>query len=496
MTELLPDISAKLDHILAGLPGLLPEVVLAATFIVSIFTGLLADRHWRHTTFAVTVLGIILSAVANRSSTAAPSAENLLFGMVLPDAFAQNIRILTAAACLLFAVFVQSSPDFSTHKKKTADLFSILLAIHIGLNLLGMATNWLLVFVSMELVSIGSYILVGYRGREAQQAEAAMKYVLFGAVCSAVMLYGLSFLYGLTGTLDFTSAGHIKGLADTSPLLLSLALLLVIAGIGFKLSFVPFHFWAPDVYQGAPTAVTAFLSTAPKIAGIALLARILYAWPADGPTYQYLRLMLVISSAATMLLGNLAALRQTNVKRMMAYSSIGHTGFLMMAVLAYSAENYAILLFYLAAYLLMNMGVFMLAGHIEARTGAIHVEQYRGLGKTMPTAMVSFVILLVSLTGLPPTAGFVAKLLVFSAAFNSWQTAGSTGMMVLLIIGALTTVISLFYYFKIPLNAFLRKQEKPHTISPQPFHILWLAAVIAAALLLLGIAPGWIVETF
>src|SRR5690606_22031687 len=170
------------------------------------------------------------------------------------------------------------------------------------------------------------------------------KYVLFGSVCSAVMLYGMSFLYGFSGSLDFTSPSHVTGLQDAAPLPAAVALLFVFTGIGFKLSFVPFHFWTPDVYQGAPTPVTAFLSTAPKIAGIALLARILYAWPADGPTYQYLRLMLVISSAATMLLGNLAALRQTNVKRMMAYSSIGHTGFLMMAVLAYSAENYAILL--------------------------------------------------------------------------------------------------------------------------------------------------------
>src|SRR5690606_15195936 len=185
------------------------------------------------------------------------------------------------------------------------------------------------------------------------------KYVLFGSVCSAVMLYGLSFMYGFTGNLDFTSAAHIQGLTDTAPLLTAMALLLVFTGIGFKLSFVPFHFWTPDVYQGAPTPVTAFLSTAPKIAGIALLARILYAWPTESIAYQYLHTLILVSAIVTMLLGNLAALRQTDVKRMMAYSSIGHTGFLMMAVLAYSAGEYGVLLFYLSVYSLMNMGVFL-----------------------------------------------------------------------------------------------------------------------------------------
>lgn len=494
MAQLLPDISTKLDHILSGLPILLPEMVLAITFLASIGTGLFVDRWWKQGTFFITVVGIALAGIYSALQLAQPAAGDLLFGMLEADAFGRYTRVLTAAVCLLFVLFVHANRDFSAHSKKTADLYSILLAIHIGLNLMGMATSWLMVFVSIEMVSIGSYLMVGYLAKEARQTEAAMKYVLFGSVCSAVMLYGLSFLYGFTGNMDFTSAAHIQGLADTAPLLIAMALLFVFTGIGFKLSFVPFHFWTPDVYQGAPTPVTAFLSTAPKIAGVALLARILYAWPIESMAYQYLHTLILVSAIATMLLGNLAALRQTDVKRMMAYSSIGHTGFLMMAVLAYSAGEYGVLLFYLSVYSLMNMGVFLFADFIESRTGATDVNEYGGLGRAMPMTFVGFVMLLISLTGIPPTAGFVAKLLVFTAVFGNWQLTGNPGMIILLIVGALTTVISLFYYFKVPLNAFLRKPEEPMEDKPSSSYIVVIATLTVAAVWLLGIFPGWLMN--
>jgi len=492
MVELLPDISKKLDHILAGLPGILPEMVLAAAFIASIFSGLLVDRWWKHGTFALTLTGIGVAAWCSAWPLAPPYGGNLLFGMVMPDGLGQSVRLLTALVCALFAVAVNANPDFTAHRKRTADLYSVLLALHIGLNLMAMATNWLMLFVAIEMVSIGSYVLVGYLAKTRQHTEAAMKYVLFGAACSAVMLYGLSFLYGFTGQLDYTAAAYHDGLNAMPPALVTVALLLVFAGIGFKLSFVPFHFWTPDVYQGAPTPVTAFLSTAPKIAGMAMLGRILHASPVDSAALENLHLILIVAAAATMLLGNLAALRQTNVKRMMAYSSIGHTGFLMMAVLAYASGEYTVLLFYLAVYALMNMGVFMLADYIEGRTGADDVDGYRGLGKVLPLPFVCFVILLVSLTGLPPTAGFIAKLLVFSAAFSNWQLHGDPGMMALLIIGALTTVISLFYYFKVPLNAFLRKSSRTPGLRPLPAVTVWVVALLSAAVLLLGVFPGWL----
>jgi len=492
MTTLLPDINEKLDHILNGLPALIPELVLIAAFVASILSGLFVDRLWRHSTFSITIIGMAFSMLCSGFLLASPDADSILFGMVATDAFGQYMRILIAVVCLLFAIFVNVSPDFKAHSKKTADLYSILLAVQIGLNLMALATNWLMTFIAIEMVSIGSYLMVSYLAKNSRQTEAAMKYVLFGAVCSAVMLYGMSLLYGFTGNLGYTSAEHIQGLNDTAPILVTVALLFVFTGIGFKLTFVPFHFWTPDVYQGAPTPVTAFLSTAPKIAGIALLANILYAWPEASFAYQNLRLMLVASAAVTMLWGNLAALRQTDVKRMMAYSSIGHTGFLMMAVLAYSSQDNTALLYYLAVYALMNMGVFMLTGYIEARTGAVDVAQYHGLGKAMPLAMVCFTLMMISLTGIPPTSGFVAKLLVFTTVFHDWQTSGDIGMVLLLIIGALTTVVSLFFYFKIPLHAFLKTTDSEPEMKPMRYPILWLAVLLTVAVWLFGVFPDWL----
>ena len=494
MDKFIPYISNQLDHILAGLPALLPEMVLAVTFLASIACGLFLDRRWKHSTFVVTVVGIAWAGIYGALQLAQPTENGVLFGMLDVDNFGRYTRVMMAAVSLLFILFVHANQPFNNHAKKTADLYSILLAVHIGLNLMGMATSWLMVFVSIEMVSIGSYLMVGYLAKEARQTEAAMKYVLFGSVCSAVMLYGLSFLYGFTGNLDFTSAAHVAGLTSTSPLLIAIALLFVFTGIGFKLSFVPFHFWTPDVYQGAPTPVTAFLSTAPKIAGVALLARILYAWPVESVAYQYLHTLILVSAIVTMLLGNLAALRQTDVKRMMAYSSIGHTGFLMMAVLAYSAGEYGVLLFYLSVYSLMNMGVFLFTDYIESRTGATDVREYSGLGPAMPITFVSFVLILISLTGIPPTSGFVAKLFVFTAVFGKWQLTGNPGMIALLIVGALTTVISLFYYFKIPLNAFLRKPETPREIIPRQTYVVGLAVVLTILVVLLGIFPGWLMR--
>ena len=498
MQETQYHITSLLDQVISGLPGLLPELVLIATFILSIFSGIFIDRVWRHCTFAVVLLGTVAAALCSGLELQQPATEPLLFGTVLPDAFAGYIRILVAAACMLFAVAIHANPDFTAHRKRTSDLYSVLIAVHIGLNLMAMATHWLMLFVTIEMVSIGSYIMVGYLARDARQTEAAMKYALFGAVCSAVMLYGLSLLYGFTGNLSFTAQAHIAALAATPPLLTTLALLLVFTGIGFKLSFVPFHFWSPDVYQGAPTPVTAFLSTAPKIAGIAMLARILYAWPEHTAAGQTVHTMLLVAATATMLLGNLAALRQQNVKRMMAYSSIGHTGFLMMPVLAYGGGDQSVLLFYLAVYTIMNMGVFMAVDYIESRTGITDLAAYNGLGRQFPLVMVSFVIIVISLTGIPPTAGFVSKILVFSAVFDHWQNTGNMGMIVLLIVGALTTVISLFYYFKVPLNAFLKKPEADAVVPVYPVKggLLWLIVVLSAATLVLGVFPQLLTELF
>ena len=495
-----PHISGWLDGILAGVPQILPELILAAAFILAILAGLLTGRLWRGATYFITLAGIIGAAAGALTVPAADQGTYFFSGMLVADQTAIAARLLIAAACLLFVVFVQHHKGFSLHTKGKDDLFCVLLAVQIGLNLMVLSVSWLMVYIAIEMVSVGSYIMVGYLSAGARNSEASMKYVLFGAVCSAVMLYGISLLYGFTGSMAFADPAHLSALADMPPVLLLTAMLFVFTGVGFKLSFAPFHFWTPDVYQGAPTPVTAFLSTAPKIAAVVLFSRLLFAWPAAGiPFPDQLLWLLILAATGTMLLGNLAALRQENVKRMMAYSSIGHTGFLMMAVLAYPENAYQVVLFYLAVYLLMNVAVFMLTDYVEEQTGAVGLEEYKGLGRRYPLAFTSFVWVLISLTGLPPTAGFVAKLIAFSAVYDAWHSSGHPGMLLMLITGALTTVISLFYYFKIPLNAFLRGQKSGDdvpvsTITGRQQAILYIAVILALATLLFGLFPQWMME--
>src|SRR5690606_5849345 len=264
-------------------------------------------------------------------------------------------------------------------------------------------------------------VLVGYFSKNKQQSEAAMKYVLFGSLCAAVMLYGLSLIYGLTGNLDFQAQSHLQGLMSAPEPVIIIALLFVFVGMGFKLSFVPFHIWSPDVYQGAPTAITAFLSTLPKIGAIILFSRLYQAWSSSLFYFSELTFWFIaIVAIASMLAGNLAALRQHDAKRLMAYSSIGHTGFLLMAVLAYQ-HSFASLLFYLIAYVLMNFAAFIFIDRIVQQTLSSDIRSYAGLGKKMPLLFTAFTVTAISLIGIPPTMGFFGKLLVFTQVFDIYQ---------------------------------------------------------------------------
>jgi len=325
-----------------------------------------------------------------------------------------------------------------------------------------------------------------------------MKYVLFGSVSAAVMLYGLSLIYGFTGNLDFTSFEHIQGLIEAPKILLSIALLFMFVGIGFKLSFVPFHMWAPDVYEGAPTPITTFLSTVPKIGALVLLARLFEEWTSTSFFFSELVLILVsVAAIVTMLAGNLIALRQSNIKRMMAYSSIGHTGFLLMALVGNLASEPQVLLFYIAVYTIMNLAVFGLIDLLEQKTGSAQLENYQGLGKQFPIVFSILTLLGISLVGLPPTAGFVGKLFVFTSIFDLFQFNNNRYYLILLVVGALTSVISLFYYFKIPLFAFLRKGEEVNIFPTTSTQIVYIISVVLGiSTLVLGIFPNILLTLF
>lgn len=485
-----------LDQVIQSIPAFKAELALIFAFLGSIIATLFLDKIWKQSSFVITIIGIVTSLILSTQQLGAPQSG--FFGMLIIDDFSVYARGIIQVALLICIIFIQQHFQHKKFGKNLGDVYSILLAAALGMNILTMTSNWLLAFIAIETVSISSYILVGYFSENKKQSEASMKYVLFGSVSAAVMLYGLSLIYGFTGNLDFTSFEHIQGLIEAPKILLSIALLFMFVGIGFKLSFVPFHMWAPDVYEGAPTPITTFLSTVPKIGALVLLARLFEEWTSTSFFFSELVLILVsVASIVTMLAGNLIALRQSNIKRMMAYSSIGHTGFLLMALVGNLASEPQVLLFYIAVYTIMNLAVFGLIDVLEQKTGSAQLENYQGLGKQFPIVFSILTLLGISLVGLPPTAGFVGKLFVFTSIFDLFQFNNNRYYLILLVVGALTSVISLFYYFKIPLFAFLRKGEEIKIFPTTSTQIVYIISVVLGiSTLVLGIFPNILLTLF
>src|SRR3546814_918730 len=329
MKEMLPHISKNVEEVLGSLGFFLPELLLGALFLLLILADLLLGRRYKNGSPIIAFAGVLIITLITCFQF--EDAGKVFFGgMWLLSVFALLLKILFGVGMLLVITFAVRDFRIRHNEKGWGDFFSLLVAVLLGLNLMAMSSNLLMVFLSIEMVSICSYILVGYTTRERLAAESSMKYVLFGAVCSAVMLYGISLLYGLTGTLQLNSEFTTR-LAATDALAAGLALFTTLAGFGFKLSMFPFHFWVADVYEGSTNSVLAFLSTLPKAAGVGVLVQFMHAtYGFDWATW------LAVFSIITMTIGNFQALWQDNLKRMLAYSSIGHSGFLLMGLAAFS----------------------------------------------------------------------------------------------------------------------------------------------------------------
>ncbi len=484
MNDLIPFISSSINDTLLSLSHFYGEIILAAGFLLVIIADLFLSKKFSRLCYFITVITLVFFGI---HSVGLLHTEGIILfgGMLKLDHAAILFKLLFCFSASLFAIFIRYNASLQNHTKGTGDLFAILLATMLGMNLMAMSANLLMVYISVEMVSLGSYLMVSYISADKTQTEAGMKYALFGAVCSAIMLYGISLLYGFTGTLNFSDTAFINALGNISDLPLTVAVSLLFIGIAFKLSIVPLHFWAPDVYEGAPTPVTAFLSTAPKIAGFALLIRLLPVFQnqsnPDNVNFFDFNMILAVLAIVSMLIGNFTAVWQNNVKRMLAYSSIGHTGFMLMALFALQGSGFKALIFYMAVYIIMNMAAFLIVDEIEEQSGKLLIDDYKGLGKVNAPLMAAFVIVLVSLTGLPPTVGFTAKFLVFSSAIEAFRSTNSIIILIMIIIAAVSTVVSLFYYFKIPLNAFLRdsgNQIVKLENSPKAYIGLFLAILL------------------
>ncbi len=401
-------------------------------------------------------------------------------GMVFLDDFALFFNLLFLAGTGL-TIFI--SVDFLAREEAgRAEYYILILAATLGMMLMAAGADLVVIFLGLELMSLALYILVGFFRRAKSSNEASLKYLLLGAFATGFLLYGIALVYGSTGTtnlreIELTIA---QGRVNSHLMLLG-GVALLIVGFAFKVSAVPFHMWAPDVYQGAPTSITAFMSAGPKAAAFAVFFRVLFA--AMGDLVDDWSQAIWMLAALTMTVGNLGALSQRNIKRMLAYSSVAHAGYVLVAVVAASASGVAGGLFYLLAYTLMNIGAFSVV-LVLGRKGDENLEitNYSGLGFRHPGLGLAMTLFMVSLAGLPPTAGFFGKFQIFSAAVES-------GYIWLTVIGVLNSLVSVYFYLGVVVSMYMRQPVgQTHEVTMSPFSRVALI-VTSLGTLYLGLAP-------
>ena len=403
-----------------------PELLLSVTIITAILADLFYSKKDSFKVVYWSLGGMFLTYIAIRLQNIEPTS--LFMGTVAHDPFSQFFKILILISTAIIMLMSLVSDELK--KYRMGEYFSIMTIMTFGLFLMTSSIDILMVYLAIEIVSIMSFLLAGYLKRNSLSNEASLKYVIYGAFSSGIMLYGLSILFGLTGSTNFFEMQKAISLLGTdSNLALVLSTVFILVGFGYKISAVPFHFWTPDVYEGSPSTITAYLSIAPKAAGFALMLRffnqvfgdmsidISTSWSAinDVPWPE----LIAVLSAATMTVGNLVAIQQNNVKRMLAYSSIAHAGYMMMALPMMSNSSIEGVMMYLIMYLFMNLGAFFVVIYVKDQIGGEDYNSFDGLGWKMPYVAIPMTLFMVALTGLPPTAGFVGKFYIFAAVIES-----------------------------------------------------------------------------
>ena len=464
-----------------------PEIVVLVTALLVMVVDLFLAREQKHRLAWLSLVGVLAAgalsyAVWHRSDTQ-------LQDMLVADNYAlflHMVILIAAALAILFSVDYADRTGLAQ-----GEYYTLLLLSATGMMLMVSAVNLMTIFLGVEILSLALYILVGLNRAEQRSAEGALKYLLLGAFASGFLLYGMALFYGQAGTTSLSALrDYALSLGGEFPPLLLVGLGLMIIGFGFKVALVPFHMWTPDAYEGAPTSVTAFMSVGAKTAGFAALGRVaLYAL---GDLHGDWVWLLAALSALTMTVGNLAALRQTSVKRMLAYSSIAHAGYISVGLAAGNQLGISALLFYLFAYTFMNVGAFAIliaAGRLEgsARQGET-LGGLTGLYRRKPGLAVAMAFFMLSLAGVPPLAGFLAKLYVFGAAVEA-------GLVWLAVIGVINSVISAYYYLRVVAVMFLQERERaediPATVCPA---VQVGLGVSAAAIVVLALWPAPILD--
>lgn len=405
---------------------------------------------------------------------------------VTVDPFSYYFMLLVIAAAMLI---VLSSVHFVRKNVHTGtgEFYAFIVFGTLGMSLMVASADLILLYLSIEFTSLSSYILAGYLRRNPRSAEAGIKYFLLGAVSAATMLYGMSLLYGFAGSTRLVDIGAKIQAANALTPLVVLGVGLMLAGFGFKMAAVPFHMWCPDVFEGAPTPVAALLSVGPKAAGLAVLIRVFHEFL--GPQEIQWSLVLAVVSAATMTVGNVVALVQTNIKRMLGYSTIAQVGYMLIGVAATGPDDWRLpgVLFYLLTYLFMNLGAFVVVIIVSNAIDSDEIADYAGLFRRLPMACLAFLIFVWSLAGLPPMSGFVAKFMIFGAAIHS-------NLLWLALLGIANSVVSVYYYFNVVrLMFFVRVLGTPEPLS-EPRSLRLAVLLAAVATVVIGLYPQPFIE--
>jgi NADH-quinone oxidoreductase subunit N len=475
-------------NILNNLNAVLPEIILSLTLVAIVIFDLIFNKNKKVLPY-ISIAGLVITFIFlagqfGKSVSAFGVAGN--FSLLSLDGFSLFFKVLILITSIFIVLFSISSKEVESCNNRHGEYYSLIFGMIIGMFFMVSANDLILIYLSLELLSLSSYVLAGFVKTSVRNSEAQLKYLIYGSASSGIMLFGISILYGITGSTNLTEINKLILSPAGNHLSFLISVIMIFAGIGFKISIVPFHFWTPDVYEGAPISITAFLSVASKAAGFAILIRFLKVAFVDsvgGSGYWHLisyidwQTILIVFSIITMTFGNFAALWQDNLKRMLAYSSIAHAGYLMLGVAVLSDQGILAVLVYFFVYLFMNLGAFYVVMLIANKINSEEIDDYKGIGYSLPFLGTALGIFLVSLTGLPPTAGFIGKLYLFIALVDA-------NMITVAIIALLNTVVSLYYYIRVLRAMFLVRSDKQVEVNLTPLNYIVLILLIAPVLIL------------
>ncbi len=481
----------NLNYLVNSLYLIKPELVISSVIVLLVLVDLIMMKNKKLLPY-LSIAGLLVAGyfiIEQFGTNSFAFSTTSSTGMLIVDPFGSFFKLLIVFASILVILFSVVSIEIKNSFDRQGEYYALIFGMILGMMFMVSASDLIVIYISLELVSFSSYILVGFTKQSLRNSEASLKYVIYGGISSGIMLFGISIIYGITGSTNLYEINSLIQAPQVQSFTFLLAGILIFVGIGYKISAAPFHFWTPDVYEGAPIPITAYLSIASKAAGFALLIRFIkvtFIQSVDPDGFWHLlaiidwKTFIIIISILTMTLGNFAALWQSNMKRLLAYSSIAHAGYLLLGLAVMSNAGITAILIYFIVYAFMNLGAFFVVMLIANKIGSEELDDYKGLGYSTPFLGVSLAIFLISLTGLPPTAGFIGKLYIFIALIDA-------KMVIVAVIALLNSVVSLYYYIKVLKHMFLDKSEKEIPAFSTSYGSAVLLVAIVAPILIFGI---------